>query len=113
MSMLNLPKEYARLFANIHLEDDYCGLSSKAIKRILPFLTAGHIYSEACALAGYRHSEQSLTHEENDNRPLKEHLPLLSKNSLRNPVVEKILNQMANVVNGVIDTYGRPDEVHI
>lgn len=113
MTMLNIPKEYARLFANIHLEDDYCGLSSKAIKRILPFMMAGHIYSEACALAGYRHSEQSLTRKENDNRPLKEHLSLLPKNSLRNPVVEKILNQMANVVNGIIDTYGRPDEVRI
>ena len=113
MDMLNMPKEYARLFANIRLEDEYCGLSSKAIKRILPFLTAGHIYSEACALAGYRHSEQSLTREENDNRPLKEHLEQLSKNSLRNPVVEKILNQMVNVVNGVIDAYGRPDEVRI
>lgn len=113
MNMLNLPKEYARLFANMRLEDDYCGLSSKAIKRILPFMTAGHIYSEACALAGYRHSEQSLTREENNNRPLKEHLDQLPKNSLRNPVVEKILNQMVNVVNGVIDAYGRPDEVRI
>lgn len=113
MDMLNMPREYARLFANIRLEDDYCGLSSKAIKRILPFLTAGHVYSEACALAGYRHSKQSLTREENDNRPLKAHLEQLSKNSLRNPVVEKILNQMVNVVNGVIDVYGRPDEVRI
>ena len=112
MHMLNLPKEYARLFANIHFEDDYCGLSSKAIKNILPFMEAGHIYSEACALAGYNHS-QSLTREENNSRPLKDHLGHLPKNSLRNPVVEKILNQMVNVVNGVIDTYGRPDEVRI
>lgn len=113
MTMLNLPKEYARLFANIHIEDDYCRLSSKAIKRILPFMMAGHVYSEACAFAGYRHSEQSLSREENANRPLKEHLAQLTKNSLRNPVVEKILNQMVNVVNGIIDTYGRPDEVRI
>ncbi len=113
MQMTNLPKEYARLFANIHFEDDYCGLSSKAIRKILPFMMAGHIYSEACGLAGYKHSEQSLTREENENRPLKDHLDQLPKNSLRNPVVEKILNQMVNVVNGVIDTYGRPDEVRI
>lgn len=113
MRLLRLPKEYARLFANIRLEDDYCGLSSKAIKRILPFLQAGHLYSEACALAGYNHSEQSMTREENLKRPLKDHLERLPKNSLRNPVVEKILNQMVNVVNGVIDTYGRPDEVRI
>ena len=28
-------------------------------------------------------------------------------------MVEKILNQMVNVVNEIIDTYGRPDEVRI
>ncbi|MBR1851347.1 MAG: type II CRISPR RNA-guided endonuclease Cas9 [Bacteroidales bacterium] len=108
-----LPKEYARLFANIRLESDYCSLSTKAMKNIFPFLNAGHIYSDACTLAGYRHSEQSLTREENQNRPLKAHMDILPKNSLRNPVVEKILNQMVNVVNEIIDTYGRPDEVRI
>lgn len=104
MKMMNLPKEYARLFANIHFEDNYCSLSSKAIKNILPFLTAGHDYSEARAMAGY---------EENNKRPRKAHLKQLPKNSLRNPVVEKILNQMVNVVNELIDTYGTPDEVRI
>lgn len=113
MTLTRLPYEYARLFTKLRFEDDYCNLSAKAIKRILPFLTAGHIYSEACALAGYRHSAQSLTREENEKRPLKDHLDLLPKNSLRNPVVEKILNQMVNVVNEIIDTYGRPDEVRI
>src|SRR5699024_10141662 len=35
--------------------------------------------------------------------------------SLRNPVVEKILNQMINVVNAIIenDALGRPDEIRI
>ena len=108
MQLLNIPNDYARLFANIHFEDDYCSLSSKAIKNILPFMEAGHVYSEACSLAGYNHSEQSLTKEENNQRPLKDHLDLLPKNSLRNPVVEKILNQMVNVVNEVIDTYDVP-----
>ncbi|MBR1798730.1 MAG: type II CRISPR RNA-guided endonuclease Cas9 [Bacteroidales bacterium] len=113
MSLMQLPREYARLFANIRFEDDYCSLSTKAIKKILPFLSAGHEYSEACALVGYRHSEQSLTREENEKRQLKEHMDVLPKNSLRNPTVEKILNQMVNVVNEIIDTYGRPDEVRI
>ncbi len=113
MELLHMPKEYARLFVNTRFEDDYCSLSAKAIQKILPFMAAGHIYSEACALAGYRHSEQSLTREEIEKRPLKNHLEQLPKNSLRNPVVEKILNQMVNVVNGVIDAYGRPDEVRI
>ena len=113
MALLNMPKEFARLFASVKFEDDYGSISVKAIQKILPFMAAGHIYSEACALAGYRHSAQSLTREEIDNRPLKDHLDQMARNSLRNPVVEKILNQMVNVVNGVIDAYGRPDEVRI
>ena len=32
---------------------------------------------------------------------------------MRNPVVEKILNQMINVVNFVVDAYGKPDEIRI
>ena len=32
---------------------------------------------------------------------------------MRNPVVEKILNQMVNVVNEIIATYGKPDEIRI
>ncbi|HEV7380157.1 MAG TPA: HNH endonuclease domain-containing protein [Dyadobacter sp.] len=60
-------------------------------------------YDKACLLAGYRHSASSLTKEEIASRPLKSHLSLLKKNELRNPVVEKILNQMVNVVNALID----------
>ena len=37
----------------------------------------------------------------------------LKRNSLRNPVVEKILNQMINVVNEIVNTYGKPDEIRI
>lgn len=113
MAMLNMPKEYAHVFASIAFEDDYGSLSAKALQKILPFMKEGHEYSEACSLAGYRHSKDSLTREELDIRVLKDHLDLLPRNSLRNPVVEKILNQMVNVVNGVIDEYGKPDEVRI
>ena len=40
-------------------------------------------------------------------------MPLLPRNSLRNPVVEKILNQMINVVNQVVEVYGKPDEIRV
>ncbi|MDO6517282.1 type II CRISPR RNA-guided endonuclease Cas9 [Zobellia uliginosa] len=103
---------YSGLLANITLQPDYGNLSSKAIRNILPYLKEGHMYSEACGLAGYNHSN-SLTAEEQAKRLLKPSLELLKKNSLRNPVVEKILNQMVNVVNQVIETYGKPDEVRI
>lgn len=104
--------EYAKVLAGITLQDDYGSLSAKAIKKILPFLKAGHEYSEACELAGYRHSH-FVTKEENEKRILNDKLEILQKNSLRNPVVEKILNQMVNVINVIIDYYGKPDEIRI
>lgn len=108
-----LGKEYASAFTTIALQDDYGSLSAKAIRKILPFMMDGNEYSVACEYAGYRHSKRSLTKEELDNKPLVNTIPLLKRNSLRNPVVEKILNQMINVVNTVSETYGKPDEIRI
>lgn len=108
-----LDKEYASAFASIALQDDYGNLSAKAMRKILPFMMDGNEYSVACEYAGYRHSKRSLTKEELDNKPLVNTIPLLKRNSLRNPVVEKILNQMINVVNTVSETYGKPDEIRI
>ncbi|NAS32185.1 type II CRISPR RNA-guided endonuclease Cas9 [Flavobacteriaceae bacterium R38] len=104
--------EYAAMLANIALQSDYGNLSSKAIRKIYPYLKSGNAYSDACKLAGYNHAN-SLTTKELENRKRKSKLELLKKNSLRNPVVEKILNQMVNVINQVVDAYGSPDEIRI
>lgn len=106
-------REYASILANVTFQPDYGSLSSKAIRKILPYLKAGNDFSEACRYAGYRHSKNSLTKVEIENKILKDKLEVLPKNSLRNPVVEKIVNQMINVVNSVVDTYGKPDEIRI
>lgn len=106
-------KEYAAILASIAFQDDYGSLSAKAIQKILPYLKAGNKYDVACEYAGYRHSASSLTKEELDNKAYKDRLEELPKNSLRNPVVEKILNQMINVINAIIDSYGKPDEIRI
>lgn len=95
-------REHAQILANIALQDDYGSLSTKAMRKIYPFVKENQ-YSTACELAGYRHSKHSLTSEELKDRVLKPKLELLKKNSLRQPVVEKILNQMINVVNTLID----------
>ena len=108
-----MPEEFARMMTSITFKEDYASLSHKAIRRILPFMKQGHTYSEACGLAGYNHSSRSLTREQIESRELVERLGVLPKNSLHNPVVEKILNQMINVVNSLSDEYGKPDEIHI
>lgn len=106
-------KEYAKILAHISFQDGYGNLSAKAIKKIMPHLIAGNEYSEACSIAGYNHSKNSLTKEEIASKVLVDKLEELPKNSLRNPVVEKILNQMVNVVNSTIDVYGKLDEIRI
>jgi CRISPR-associated endonuclease Csn1 len=86
--------------------------SNKAIRNILPYLMQGYDYSQACSLAGYNHSN-SLTKDEQAKRLTADKLELLPKNSLRQPVVEKIINQMINVVNAVLDKHGKPNEIRI
>lgn len=122
MELTHFPKEYASIIANISFQDDYGSLSTKAMRKILPHLKDGFAYGgrkerpeepSACEYAGYRHSKHSLNKEEIENKKLKDRLEILKKNSLRNPVVEKILNQLVNVVNGLIDTYGKPDEIRL
>ncbi len=113
MQICNCDKEYASVISAINYDSDYGNLSAKAIRNILPYLKNGLSYDKACAEAGYRHSKSSLTKEEIENKELKDRLELLPKNSLRNPVVEKVLNQLVNVVNGIIDAYGRPDEIRV
>ena len=89
----------------------YGNKSAKFMCKLLPQLQQGLGYSEACAAVGYRHSE-SLTREEIAERPLLHQIPLLQRNELRQPMVEKILNQMINLVNTLQAEYGI-DEVRI
>lgn len=114
------------LVENFHLPDDsalalakidftkagFGNKSHRAIRKILPYLMDGFQYSDACAFAGYNHSD-SLTKTENQERELSDKLELLLKNSLRQPIVEKILNQLINLYNDIVTEFGKPDEIHI
>jgi len=112
MERFNFDEEAANILASVTFEDDYGSLSVRAMRKIIPFMQKGLEYSDAAKNAGYNHSS-SLNREEIQSRVLEDSLRLLSKNSLRNPVVEKILNQMINVVNALIDEYGKPDEIRL
>ena len=90
----------------------YANKSHKFIRRLLPYLMDGYQYSEACAHIGINHSN-SMTAEERDERPLAERIELLPKNALRQPVIEKILNQMINLVNRLQQEYGPIDEARV
>ncbi|MCS6935106.1 MAG: type II CRISPR RNA-guided endonuclease Cas9 [Chitinophagales bacterium] len=98
-----LDDETAERLANIDFgKMSYGNKSVKAIRKILPYLMKGYKYSEAASLAGYNHSA-SLTKEQTAAKQLLDKIPLLKKNALRQPVVEKILNQLIHIVNDIID----------
>lgn len=86
--------------------------SNKSMRKILPFLMEGYDYSQTCSLAGYNHSN-SLTKDEKEQQVTLDKLELFPKNSLRQPIVEKIINQMINVVNAIIQQYGKPSEIRV
>lgn len=86
----------------------YANKSAKAIGRILPYLMEGLMYSEACERAGFDHSRRI-----NPDRVLLTHLPQIQKNELRQPVVEKILNQLVNIVNALLENEGAIDEIRV
>lgn len=90
----------------------YANKSHKFIRRLLPYLMEGMMYSEACARIGINHSN-SMTAEEREARPLDARIELLPKNALRQPVIEKILNQMINLVNRLQQEYGQIDEARV
>lgn len=86
---------------------DYGSLSTRAIRKLLPYLEQGLGYSEACDKVGYDHSGYKTEIE------LQPKLKQLKKNELKNPVVEQILNQVVNIINLIIDEYGKIDEIRV
>ncbi|MDA8258786.1 MAG: type II CRISPR RNA-guided endonuclease Cas9 [Betaproteobacteria bacterium] len=102
--------------------DKFHALSLKALRRIVPHMEAGLRYDEACAQAGYHHSQLHKTGEgehkylpplyagrdKNGRMVLSEEMDVP-----RNPVVLRALNQARKVVNAIVRRYGTPMAVHI
>ncbi len=101
-----------RLYKIDFVKPGYSNRSAKFMRKLLPYLKDGYLYSEACTFVGVNHSD-SLTKEENERRVLKKHIDNIEKGELRQPVVEKILNQMINIVNALIEKYGEIDEIRV
>lgn len=89
----------------------YSNKSSRAIRKVLPYLQDGIQYYDAKQMAGY--NDTTLTKEQNMGRELAERLLPIKKGELRQPVVEKILNQLVNLVNALMDEHGRFDEIRV
>lgn len=96
------------------VKNDFVALSSRAARKLLPHLREGLMYDKACKEAGYNHSD-SLTKEQNEERKIIdiEKLNNIKPNELRNPTVEKILNQLINLLKGLSKDGYSFDEIRI
>ncbi len=93
------------------VKSGYSNKSSRAMRKILPHLMAGAQYYDAKLAAGY--DDTPLTKEQNESRELATALQPITKGELRQPVVEKILGQLVNLVNALMEEYGRFDEIRV
>ncbi len=98
----------------LSLKNDFAALSTRAARKLIPHLREGLMYDKACNEAGYNHSE-SLTKVQNEARVIIsiEKLTNFKSNELRNPTVEKILNQLINLLKGLNKDGYLFDEIRI
>lgn len=93
------------------VKSGYSNKSSRAMRRILPYLQEGMQYYDAKLMAGY--DDTPLNREQNEARELAKYMKPIQKGELRQPVVEKVLNQLVNLVNALMSEYGRFDEIRV
>jgi CRISPR-associated endonuclease Csn1 len=102
--------------------DKFHALSLKALSKIVPYMETGLRYDEACAAAGYHHTQLHKAGEGKHKTlpPLyagrdKDGRMVLSEelDVPRNPVVLRALNQARKVLNALVRRYGSPTAVHI
>lgn len=87
----------------LEFEPGYGSHSLKAIRRLLPFLEQGLIYSDARQQAGYGYEVQEQTIVERLGLPPE----------IPNPIVSKALHELRRVMNAIIAEYGKPDAIRI
>jgi CRISPR-associated endonuclease Csn1 len=102
--------------------DKFSSLSLKALYKIVPFMEQGQRYDEACASAGYHHSQLYKSDGEKEKylppfysgRDDKGKMVFRDDQDIpRNPVVLRALNQARKVVNAIVRRHGSPMAVHI
>lgn len=124
-----LNAEQADAVANVSLPDGYGNLSEKAIRKILPHLKRGLVFSDAVKEAGYAHHSDfrnAAAHDElpyygavlerdavgaNPKKDPQQHGEVARYGRIANPTVHIGLGQLRRVANMLIETYGKPEEI--
>ncbi len=66
----------------------------------------------ACYVVYGNHSERHLINKFESHRDI-DIMKLIPNNSLRNPIVEKVIRETLRIIKDVWERYGQPDEIHI
>lgn len=66
----------------------------------------------ACYVVYGKHSERQVTKKYESFKDI-DVMKLIPNNSLRNPIVEKVVRETIHLVKDIWENYGRPDEIHI
>ncbi|MBI5696395.1 MAG: type II CRISPR RNA-guided endonuclease Cas9 [Nitrospirae bacterium] len=110
MKLWGLSEEKAKELSGVRLEDDYCSFSRKAIEKLMPKLMEGMRLNAAIR-------ELYPERWDRDVAPKDFLPPIRSKEKefaeLRNPIVERTLNEVRRVVNAIIRKHGKPDVIRI
>jgi CRISPR-associated endonuclease Csn1 len=101
-----LPRDKAVRLAIVELEPDHGNLSLKAIRRILPHLEAGKIYTDALQAAGYQMRKQTIGADD-----VVDYLP--PPPETRNPVVNKALHELRKLINAIVKLHGKPAAIRL
>ena len=99
-----LSHEQAEKLLNTEFQPGYASLSLRAIRRITPYLEMGLNYHDACQAAGYLREDQKRI-------DAKDSLPPAP--NLRNPIVQKAVNEVRRVVNAIVREYGKPARIRV
>ncbi|MDQ3192199.1 MAG: hypothetical protein M3Q58_11460 [Bacteroidota bacterium] len=91
-------EDTANNLVEMGLEEGFANYSSKVLKKILPFMKEGKDEFDALVLANYEKAPDEVKEE----IKLKEKISILKNNELRNPVVEKAVNQIIKTVNSIL-----------
>jgi CRISPR-associated endonuclease Csn1 len=127
MTEWGLSPEQAEEVAGAPLEDGYAALSRKAIEKIMPGLEKGMVFSDAVSTA-YPHHSDFRTGEVYEELPYygqvlqnaviggsyedqDKERPEKYFGKINNPTVHIALNQLRKLVNALLETYGRPEEI--
>lgn len=109
-----LTENHIESFVESAFEEGYAAYSTKALRKIIPFMETGD--DERTALEKARHREKDETFDEATWQPAKKVAPIKS-GELRNPVVEKAASETIKLVNAILKQYPeisrREWEIHI